>query len=514
METRDRGRGDQTQRDRKQERSGYRTLSDELRCDRKSNGSSTSRLFDRLQRHLESGRRTSCIQIAVEIMEGGGEISSDSLQQLLEQVALRPGSMQFAIVLWLVSMRQSVTIGVEAFCRSLGSLVQQSAPAQLVRMWLNLAIPKTLRPLGLLPEGLDKEECAEADRGLEEAGGVLSEDEAEASGRKAPKSVLCFTGSLVRPELNGRYRLCEDMTSYHKPVYHKIVERQRSSTTAQNPGRGIKGTGKGRGAAAGVAIAAANTMWADCGEDEGEPQDVIVVHYRRARQKEEGWYFSRKTCSGEDLAFNNRVGHVPPATGWLAVRKESRMPDPLRIVDETRSGNSGGREASRVLSQIDVQRLRGRLIAPDGSEPAAEYFGHFCTLMHLEHLEELRQLRRRAKRAPPELDGLECIGVYGRKSARTSDALGWEDPGSEMGSLALPPHINFERLRLKKGDSVWLFEADGRGGTIPGPRLEGTIADFKPVKGREPAQMVSILGIATLVPFGILLYVLWKNEQE
>merc|ERR1719223_947082 len=223
-------------------------------------------------------------------------------------------------------------------------------------------------------------------------------------------------------------------------------------------------------------------MYADDGEDAGEKKDVIVIHFQKKQGKETGWCFSRKTCSGEELAFNSRASRVPPSSGWLCVQKGAKNPDPLRIVD-TRSASAVGGDAIRVMSQIDVERLKGRLYAPDRSEHAVEYFGHFCALMHLEHLEELRQLRRRARRSAPELDGLECVAVFGRKDGRKTNALGWQDPGSEMASFLLPERTQIERLKIKKGDSVNMAESGiGAGLSSLHSKLEGTVADLKPAR--------------------------------
>lgn len=479
-------------KERKQKGSSCRSLCEELRNERNHNDSNLGRLNDKLRRCLESGRRTACLRATASILEMGADVKDEHLQQMLEQAAMRPGAMQFAMVLGLVSASKSVKIGVEVFMRGLGALVQQGAPAQQIRLWLNLAIPRDSPALGPLPESFNREEQEEALRELEEASGVLTDDEEEASRRAAPRSILCFGGSLVRPELNGRYQLNEGITSQHKPVYEKIIERQRH-TVESEPCQDSKGRKVGKAGRGGCRTGAPSAREIDDAEDGGTAQEAIVVHYRKTQGSPEGWYFSRKTCGGEELAWNVRESRTPPASGWLVLQKGIRLPDPLRIIGTPRSGDAGStKDTLRVVDQIDVQMLRGRLFTPDRSEHAAEYFGHFCALLHLEHLEELRQLRRRARRAPPELNGLVCSHIFDRRVVKKADPLGWEDPGSEMGTLLLPSSTSLERLRLKKGDSVSLVEAKCEPGSrsVSGAQLEGTISDLKPAKGCEPAQMI------------------------
>merc|ERR1719215_939357 len=121
-------------------------------------------------------------------------------------------------------------------------------------------------------------------------------------------------------------------------------------------------------------------------------------------------------------------------------------------------------------------------------------------LMHLEHMEELRQIKRRTQRLPDgelqrlgwTLDGLPCTGVFGRREPKKVTMIGWEDPGSEMGALCLPPSTNFERLKFKRGDSVTIAESKQQ--HRRGEQLEkigdGFIADMRPSRGREEAQLV------------------------
>lgn len=49
--------------------------------------------------------------------------------------------------------------------------------------------------------------------------------------------------------------------------------------------------------------------------------------------------------------------------------------------------------AAATVQQLDLGGLAGRVLA--SSAAASDYFGHFCTLIHLEFLEEVLEVRRR-----------------------------------------------------------------------------------------------------------------------
>merc|ERR1719188_1127477 len=213
---------------------------------------------------------------------------------------------------------------------------------------------------------------------------------------------------------------------------------------------------------------------------------------------------SRNDCNGPCLAWNARETKGPPTGGWFVIRDRNKIPDPLRVVDPGKAAevtaNANKREAQKALSKLNPNNLKARIIPHDGSVPAAEFFGHFCMLMHLEHMEELRQIRRRTMRLPDgelqrlgwTLDGLPCTGVFGRREPTKVTMIGWEDPGSEMGALALPPSTQFDRLKFRRGDSVTI--AESRQQIRRGEELEkigeGFIADMRMSKGREESQIV------------------------
>mmetsp|Transcript_30043 Transcript_30043/g.84639 ORF Transcript_30043/g.84639 Transcript_30043/m.84639 type:complete len:1295 (+) Transcript_30043:66-3950(+) len=452
------------------------------------------RAFERkMDKRLESGYRTSCIRTALSILEQGFEVKKEQLERMLAQSVQRPGVVQVAMTLRLVSMSASASVGIEPFLRGLGVLVQRNAPVQLVRLWLNLGLPKAARALRDLPHDYDEEERNLAAQDLEDALGVITDDEEDERG--ATRSVIYVTGCKARPELNGRFERAEDMTAHGRPVYEKVVERKIS-----------RDKGKGKGKKGGGISELKQLLMAQMGEDQDEiKQEVYVLHYRRdPNGVRNGWWFSRNNCGGEDLGWNARETKGPPTGGWFIVRDRAKLPDPIRIVDPSKvgelSGNSRRNEAQQAIAKIDGQRLKGRLVTHDNSVAAAEYFGHFCMLMHLEHMEELRQIKRRTQRLPEMelqrlgwcLDGLPCTGVFGRREPKKVTIIGWEDPGSEMGALALPPSTTFERLKFKRGDSVTISES--RQQVRKGEQLEkigdGFVADLRPARGREEAQVV------------------------
>jgi len=242
-------------------------------------------------------------------------------------------------------------------------------------------------------------------------------------------------------------------------------------------------------------------------EDEADEvkQEVFVIHYRKDPQCiKNGWWFSRNDCAGEALAWNARETKGPPTGGWFVIRDRNKVPDPLRIVDPSKAAEHGkvikSNESRKALETLDPQKLRARIVTHDKSEAAAEYFGHFCMLMHLEHMEELRQIKRRTQRISDgelirlgwTLDGLPCTGVFGRREPKKQTIIGWEDPGSEMGALGLPPGTSFERLKFRRGDSVTITESKQqlrRGGDVE--KLgDGFVADLRPGRDRLEAQVI------------------------
>jgi len=449
----------------------------------------------KMEKRLTAGYRSSCIRTALTILERGYLVRKEHLEQMLSQCVQRPGVHQICMTLKLLQICPTAQIGMEPFLRGLGVLVQRHAPVQLVRMWLNLGMPQASKALKVLPYDYDEEERNLAAQEMEDALGVITDDEEDEKG--ASRSSIYITGCKARPELNGRYERSDDITAYGRPVYEKIVEKK---INPKGKGKGEKG--KGGHNALELKMLLMPHMLTD---EEQLQQEILVVHYKRDKSMpgRSGWWISRNTCSGEGLAWNARETKGAPTGGWFVIRDRGKLPDPIRIVDPGKANeNTTGRrkEALRALDQLNPNALKARLVTHDNSQAAAEYFGHFCMLMHLEHMEELRQIKRRTQRLPDgelqrlgwTLDGLPCNGVFGRREPKKQTMIGWEDPGSEMGALVLPPNTNFDRLKFKRGDSVTI--AESRQQVRRGERLEnigeGFIADLRPTKGREEAQIV------------------------
>lgn len=444
-----------------------------------------------MDKRLQAGYRSSCIRTALTILERGYEVKPEQLEQMLAQGPQRPGVVQVCMTLKLMQISPNAVIGVEAFLRGLGVLVQRNAPVQLLRMWLNLGMPKGSRALKELPHDYDDEERSLAAEELEDALGVITDDEEDEKG--ATRRTIYVTGCKARPELNGRYERAEDLTAHGRPVYEKIAERVI---------RKDKGKGKGKGKQNELKQLYASLL-GEADEDEVR-QEVLVIHYRKDPQgMRDGWWFSRDNSAGLSLAWNARTTKGPPTGGWFVLRDKNKLPDPIRIVDPTKANESvkpKRNEASKALQQVDPNKLKARLVTPDRVEAAAEYFGHFCMLMHLEHMEELRQIKRRTQRLPESelqrlgwcLDGLPCTGVFGRRDPKKATIIGWEDPGSEMGALGLPPSTQFDRLKFKRGDSVTISESKQQ--VRRGEQLErigeGFVADLRPASGRDEAQVI------------------------
>merc|ERR1719265_1720953 len=98
----------------------------------------------------------------------GFELQKEHLERMLAQCVQRPGVTQVCMTLKLITMTPMATVGVEAFLRGLGVLVQRNAPVQLLRMYLNLGLPKGARALKPIPGDYDDEEKDLAAQELED----------------------------------------------------------------------------------------------------------------------------------------------------------------------------------------------------------------------------------------------------------------------------------------------------------------------------------------------------------
>eukprot|EP00933_Yihiella_yeosuensis_P064240 TRINITY_DN6760_c0_g2_i1.p1 TRINITY_DN6760_c0_g2~~TRINITY_DN6760_c0_g2_i1.p1 ORF type:complete len:1314 (+),score=308.91 TRINITY_DN6760_c0_g2_i1:87-4028(+) len=457
-------------------------------------------LEKKMDKRLTAGYRSSCLRTALMILEQGYEIPQEMLERMLSQCVTRPGIVQVCMALKLLQIHPNGHIAVEPFLRGLGVLVQRNFPVQIVRLWLNLGCPRDQKALKEIPYDYDDEEKELAEQELEDACGVITDDEGDSRG--ATRSTIWVLGSKARPELNGKFERSEDLMSNRRPVYEKKTEVRRN--------RKGKGKGKGKKGEHDANEMKRLLMPHMMDEDDADIcQEVMVIHYRKDRNGvRTGWWISRNTCNGEGLAWNARDTKGPPSGGWFVIRDRQKLPDPLRISDSNNQNQQqfiAGRkkEAQRAISQIDPAKMKGRLQTKDKNVMSAEYFGHFCMLMHLEHMEELRQIKRRHQRMNDAelqrlgwtLDGLPCVGIFGRRDPKKATIIGWEDPGSEMGTLQLPANVQFDRLKFKRGDSVTISESKqqvrGKGEVLE--KLgEGFIADIQVARNRIDDSKVII----------------------
>eukprot|EP00929_Paragymnodinium_shiwhaense_P020571 TRINITY_DN13670_c0_g1_i1.p1 TRINITY_DN13670_c0_g1~~TRINITY_DN13670_c0_g1_i1.p1 ORF type:complete len:1253 (-),score=306.35 TRINITY_DN13670_c0_g1_i1:91-3849(-) len=446
-------------------------------------------LEKKMEKRLTSGYRSSCIRTALTILERGFEVKQEHLERMLQQSVQRPGVQQVCMSLKILQILPNGQISIEAFLRGLGVLVQRNAPVQLIRLWLNLGMPRSSKALKVLPHDYDDEEKQMAWQDLDDALGVITDDEEDEKG--ATRRVIFITGCKARPELNGKYERSEEIQAYNRPVYEKIMERKIDRN---------KGKGKGKGGADLKKLLMPHML----DEEDEISREIFCIHYRKDPNfARHGWHISRNSPGGQGLAWNAREVRGPPAGGWFVIRDRTKLPDPLRVVDPSKANEkatSKKNEGRDAVNQLSVERLKARVVTKDGSIPAAEYFGHFCMLMHLEHMEELRQIKRRTQRLPEAelqrlgwtLDGLPCTSIFGRRDPKKATLIGWEDPGSEMGALALPPSTQFDRLKFKRGDSVTICESrqQKRKGADMEKLGDGFVADMRPSKGREEAQLI------------------------
>jgi len=446
------------------------------------------RLEKKLEKRLNTGFRTSAIRTGLMILEMGFSLTEEHMGRMLAQCMQRPGIVQICMTMKLLQIDPNAVIGVEYFLRGLGCLVQRNFPVQIMRMWLNLGCPKDQRSLRPLPYDYDDDEKLLVAQDMQDALGAITDDEEDKRG--ADRRVVLAVDCKARPELNGKYERSEDLRTHGRPVYEKRAEvRNRKG----------KGKGKGKHDANEMKRLLMPHMMDD---DDDITIEVMVIHYRKdPKGINTGWWISKNSCGGPGLAWNGRDTKGPPTGGWFVMRDRTKIPDPIHLIDpkqanEETYNKKRKNEAQKALDALDGNRLKGRLQVKDKNVMAAEYFGHFSMLMHLEHMEELRQIRKRAATLPDAelqrlgwtLDGLPCIGIFGRRDPKKVTIIGWEDPGSEMGTLQLPPNTQFDRLKFKRGDSVVISESRQqmrvKGETVE--KLgEGFIADIQLPRGRE-----------------------------
>eukprot|EP00434_Breviolum_minutum_P040358 symbB.v1.2.035859.t1/scaffold4925.1/size32794/3 len=352
-------------------------------------------------------------------------------------------------------------------------------------MWLNMGCPRDQRSLRPLPYDYDEDEKRMVGQDLEDALGIITDDEEDRKG--ADRRIILVQDCKARPELNGKYERSSDLMANGRPVFEKKAEV-----------RNRKGKGKGKHDANEMKRLLMPHML----DDDDITIEVMVIHYKKDHKGiNTGWWISKNSPTGPGLAWNGRDTKGPPTGGWFTIRDRQKLPDPVFIIDPKQANDENfvkkrKNEGSRALEQLDGNKLKGKLLTPDKNVMSSEYFGHFCMLMHLEHMEELRQIRRRTETMQDAelqrlgwcLDGLPCIGIFGRRDPKKNTIIGWEDPGSEMGTLQLPPNTQFDRLKFKRGDSVVISESRQQV-RVKGEALEklgeGFIADIQLPRGRD-----------------------------
>jgi hypothetical protein len=190
------------------------------------------------------------------------------------------------------------------------------------------------------------------------------------------------------------------------------------------------------------------------------------------------WHFS-KMCSGWWLGpkFGSQeevYGHcptassAPPVKGWQIRSHGRRQHDPARFtagsVDAPAAMLPSVEEA---IASLDVRTLMGSVRAR--SQGAAAYFAHFNCLLHLEYLTEVTALRRRftsrdgiaLQKLGWCLTGLPVSHIsVSTRSRRSSRGATDGEPTSCKVTLKLDGKVSFDRLRLKRGDSIILSETD------------------------------------------------------
>jgi len=230
------------------------------------------------------------------------------------------------------------------------------------------------------------------------------------------------------------------------------------------------------------------------------PPGVVCFYWRFSKMRV-GWWLGATFGSKKGiLGFNPSESRLPPSKGWqirqpgarrvadpvasFVREKEARrrlalpleevlkrlrlpalfgaigpFPRPLPAADaaasESRASLDRGSSAAEVAKHVRAPALAG---------PAA-YFGHFCTLLHLEFLTEVASVRRRVSGRPGgalqkagwALIGLKVKQVVPPKRPPRGRGRGREEWGGKV-TFHTPKGVSVERLRLRAGDSVVLSE--------------------------------------------------------
>ena len=238
----------------------------------------------------------------------------------------------------------------------------------------------------------------------------------------------------------------------------------------------------------------------------------VVCFYWRFSKMRVGWWLGATFGSKKGLlGFNPSESRLPPSKGWqirqpgarrvadpaasFVREKEARrrlalpleevlkrlrlpalfgaigpFPRPLPAADaavsEGRAAVSEGRASlDRGSSAAEVaEHVRAPALAGPALAGPAAYFGHFCTLLHLEFLTEVASVRRRVSGRPGgalQKAGWALIGLKVKQVVPPKRPMRGRGREKEWGgkvTFHTPKGVSVERLRLKAGDSVVLSE--------------------------------------------------------
>lgn len=344
-----------------------------------------------------------------------------------------------------------MTLDIPTYAGMLQRLVLDPAcyrPAA-VRLLLNVALSKESPVVPVAPGILTDSETVICERNVQDKD-IEEEEEKDEVGKEWPEE-LVFRNSGCWPELNGVFKRTRDfdhVSQHQRPTYERMVsarsgdmrllcffweyscERERGEQGAQNDA-GAAGTAKKR--------------------------------RRRAVSVERGWWLGKR-MGGADLMGkgkpgNSELSELPTGADWQLKPPgvEVFQADPGGFVDQEQLG-------IEALQRLNLSSLQGHVVSPQGVR-SARYFGHFCSLLHLEYLQEVATLRRRAsRRSGEELErgGWALTGMRVRDVVERP-AKGKGRKGSGKGAtsgfqmfLWLPPKTDIDRLRFRKGDSIIL----------------------------------------------------------
>eukprot|EP00927_Polykrikos_kofoidii_P035357 TRINITY_DN29931_c0_g1_i1.p1 TRINITY_DN29931_c0_g1~~TRINITY_DN29931_c0_g1_i1.p1 ORF type:complete len:1315 (+),score=272.70 TRINITY_DN29931_c0_g1_i1:68-4012(+) len=427
-------------------------------------------------RKLHNAIQASRLTEALEAVEEFGELKAsppqDMLRSLLDHAAKKPGAADFAKALKICSVG-GLVIDPVSYARLLGHLMSRDASYAQVRAVLNMGLSKAAKTIPLVPEDMSVEETLAA---FEDGRIVLPQEDGEAGEGNEGKDAVNDGPSPEEPlpevlvcqncesaiELNGEYNVSApmpEMLDHDRPIYVKV------------------GSPSARG----------DDDPSDKEDDEEAHNEFYVYFWQDDDSKpwKTGWYVGTEVGGDTVLAYHPSDSKLPPRSGWQAILDGARFPDKASFVlpREAQTTNTkvvSPEEMEAALAEVDLESLRGMVQGKKSS--VAAYFGHFMALLHLEKLAEVGTFRKRMLRHPAErlvrmgfaLDGLLVQGTFGRREHRKGCLPGWSDRGCEFVSFTMPRMVDFERLRLKRGESVVISRSDPMKDRIG----EGSVVDM------------------------------------